>query len=81
MSSYIVEVTHEWRPYDDMDEMFRVDTPEEAAQIYESEAITCNQPLSQIVEELAWEGLRLESLCTETGKLVVAYEAEPAGVS
>jgi hypothetical protein len=77
---YVIEVTHEWHPDTSRDFEIKAETPEEAAQIYESEAITCNQPLSQIVEELAWEGLRLESLCTETGKKVVAYELKPAGV-
>jgi hypothetical protein len=77
---YAIEVTHEWRPYDDLDETFRVETPEEAAQIFESEAATETEPLGQLVEELGWEGLRLESLCTETGKKVVAYELVEAVV-
>jgi hypothetical protein len=77
---YAVEITYEWRPYDDKDETFHVETPEEAGQIYESEAATETEPLAQLVEELGWEKLRLESLCTETGKKVVAYELVEAVV-
>lgn len=78
--TFIVTITHEWDPYDGRTEEFRFEEVEQAAQKYESEAITENQPLAQIVEELAWEGLRLDSFDPETGKRVVAYELKPAGV-
>lgn len=73
----VVESTYEWHPTTDLDERWEFtgdDAAEQAAQRYESEAITENQPLAQIVEELGFEKLRLESLDTETGKKVVAYE-------
>jgi hypothetical protein len=78
---FAVEITYEWHETDEKDETFTCETVEEAAQLYESEAITANQPLADIVEELGFHKLRLESLDPETGKKVVAYELELAGVS
>ncbi len=77
---YRVEITYEWHPTDALDETFTCETVEEAAQLYESEAITVNQPLADIVEELGFHKLRLESLDPETGKKVVAYELVEAVV-
>lgn len=72
--TWVVDVTYDWDHYGSQDETYYCETVEEAAQRYENEALVGNQPLSEIVEELGWEGLRLESFDPETRKRVVASE-------
>jgi hypothetical protein len=77
---YEIAITYVRDLYGTLDQTIRVESVEEAAQIYESEAGTETPPVAQLVEELGFEGLRLESLDTETGKKVVVGKLEEAVV-
>jgi hypothetical protein len=70
---FAVEVTFEFDQNGVRSRYERKETPEEAAQCFESEAGTPPCDLSLLVEELAL-GKKLEEFDEETGKLVVAFE-------
>ncbi|HEY6731927.1 MAG TPA: hypothetical protein VI039_13005 [Solirubrobacterales bacterium] len=71
---YAVEITYDRDRYGHRSRCFRdIQEPEQAAQIFESEAEPPKPELGELVERLAL-GEKLEDFNDETGKTVVAYE-------
>ena len=76
---YAVETTFDRDLYGKRSRCVRVEEPEQAAQLFESEAEPPKCELAELVEELA-TGQKLESFDDETGKRVVAHELVEAVV-
>lgn len=76
---FAIETTFDRDLYGKRSRCVRVEEPEEAAQIFESEAEPPKCELAELVEQLGL-GEKLESFDDVTGKSVVAYEVVQAVV-